>query len=382
VNIWVRFKLQFFRTAAPSVSWNHAAPASSSNEQPFAYTGASLEQQAVYEAAWDWLRDADPEPPSPFLLSASELGAGLLSDKEYERVSSAYSLGRRASAGDVAAAEILESALRGEDDDRSRSAMYGLGGAGEAVVQLLLRTLRDSRVARDWRTQINAAHGLCEAVRTPSSEVQTELTLTLDAAVGVMAECVAESQGLGVRELSAAELAAISKANGPAYHEKKATATAGYLEDEANALIVSSVRRCYSACIHALGTMGERAVAAGDHEMVNSLAETLLPFTVAPDPGASLEQYGNNGRASRELQCPMLPHASSRLVSSRLVWRLTRMQYCNIGLSSRRGNSAGAVRVLESRGRRDWLAPARVWRRRFGKPRHRVDTWTPWVRSQ
>ena len=44
---------------------------------------------------------------------------------------------------------------------------------------LLCRTLAAAREASDWRTQINAAHALNEAVRTPSPAVQAVLEETL-----------------------------------------------------------------------------------------------------------------------------------------------------------------------------------------------------------
>ena len=54
-----------------------------------------------------------------------------------------------------------------------------------------------------------------------------------------IAECL---QGGNVVELSDAELQALQRESGPAYHEKKAIATA-YLDDPAHALVVGGSRK-------------------------------------------------------------------------------------------------------------------------------------------
>ena len=77
----------------------------------------------------------------------------------------------------------------------------GLGGAGDAAGPLLCRTLAAAREASDWRTQINAAHALNEAVRSPSPAVQAVLEETLGVAMGAMERCVRDEDGAAVADL-------------------------------------------------------------------------------------------------------------------------------------------------------------------------------------
>ncbi len=287
------FKLQFFRTTAPtSPSWDYDA--THEDRQPFAYTDTSPEQQAVYEAAWSWMKGDSVPPPTELQLAApTTLEADLLGDLEHKRVASAYSLGRHAAGGDASALDMLEAALCGDGDDASRSAMYGCGGAGDAAVPMLCRTLARAREASDWRTQINAAHALNEAVRTPSKAVQIELQTTLEKAVAAMGRCVREDQQ-GISTLTESDKKVAKKV----YHEKMPPEAAkGYLEDPERAEKVAGIRRTLSTCIQALGTLGERAVASGDAALVGKLVDVLLPYTVAPEPGAALETFHTNGRA-------------------------------------------------------------------------------------
>ncbi len=287
------FKLQFFRTAAPtSPSWDHDG--AHEDSQPFAHTDASPEQQAVYEAAWSWMKgDSVPPPTVNHLAAPPRLEADLLGDLEHKRVASAYSLGRHAAGGDASALDMLEAALCGEGDDASRSAMYGCGGAGDMAVPMLCRALARARRASDWRTQINAAHALNEAVRTPSKAVQVELQATLESAVAAMESCVCEDQG-GISTPTASENTESKKV----YHEKTHPEAAhGYLTDPERAEKAAGIRRTLTTCIQALGTLGERAVASGDAALVGDLVDVLLPYTVAPEPGAALESFHINGRA-------------------------------------------------------------------------------------
>lgn len=284
------FKLQWFRTAAPSVSWDHN---NAEVDLPFAYTGASPEQQAVYEAAWSWMKgELVPPPITNHLSPPTKLEADLFGDREYKRVASAYSLGRHAAGGDASALDILNAALCGEDDDASRSAMYGCGGAGDAVVPMLCNALAGARQASDWRTQINVTHALNEAVRTPSRTVVHELQMTLDSAVAAMDRHARQDQEGTYDRTEVNEVA------DKEFLEKMPPAAAtGYLGDPERAANVAGARRALSTCIQALGTLGERAVSSGDGAMVEQLVDVLLPYTVAPEPGAALESLGTNGRA-------------------------------------------------------------------------------------
>ena len=63
----------------------------------------------------------------------------------------------------------------------------------------------------------------------------------------------------------------------------------GFLADPARATLAAGVRRTLTTCIQALGTLGERAVAAQDGAMVAELADVLLPFTAEPEPGSEME---------------------------------------------------------------------------------------------
>ena len=211
----------------------------------------------------------------------------------HKRGAAAYSLGRHAAGGDVSALGMLEAALCGENDDTSRSAMYGSGGAGDVAVPMLCRALARAREASDWRTQINAAHALNEAVRSPNKAVQIELQTTLKSAVAAMDSCVCEDQ-----EGSSSPTEGGNPETKKVYHEKShPEVPQGYLEDPERAEKVAGIRRTLTTCIQALGTMAERAVASGDAAMVDDLADVLLPFTAAPEPGGALESFDKNGRA-------------------------------------------------------------------------------------
>ena len=77
----------------------------------------------------------------------------------------------------------------------------------------------------------------------------------------------------------------------------------GFLADPARATLAAGVRRTLTTCIQALGTLGERAVAAQDGAMVAELADVLLPFTAEPEPGSEMETCKRHADFSSSAAC-------------------------------------------------------------------------------
>ena len=77
----------------------------------------------------------------------------------------------------------------------------------------------------------------------------------------------------------------------------------GFLADPTRAALAAGVRRTLTTCIQALGTLGERAVAAQDSAMVAELADVLLPFTAEPEPGSEMETCKRHADFSSSAAC-------------------------------------------------------------------------------
>ena len=66
------FKLQFFRSSAPTeASWDHQ-PDADGDSPPFADTGEPRVKQVVWETVWDWMRGAPRSAESAYVDSDSE----------------------------------------------------------------------------------------------------------------------------------------------------------------------------------------------------------------------------------------------------------------------------------------------------------------------
>jgi hypothetical protein len=259
---------QYFRSSAPtSPTWNHTG---GFEADPFAYTGASEAQKSVWEASWRWMcgetsRPALPPADDSRLRDLTE--ALMHSAAERERVTAAYALAK------AGAVDRLEAALRHGNENASRSALYGLMALGDAAVPVLLGALTaaESDVAGCWVAP-NAVHALTDAVVSPTPTVLQALRTVL---------------ATKAQEMEAAVLAEASSSSSGGAHEGS-----GGMDHPCVVL-----RYMMATCIQALGTLGERAVAAGDSAIAAGVCETLLPYATSAEPGGVLEDIGGNGRA-------------------------------------------------------------------------------------
>jgi hypothetical protein len=114
------FKLQFFRASAPTPTWTGAdAPGT---KDSFEYTGASAQQQAVWQSMYDWMKgEKEAATGRGAIASASAAAAAaavadaevarlraIISSRdsiaeEPERIGAGYLLGRGAKAGSASA---------------------------------------------------------------------------------------------------------------------------------------------------------------------------------------------------------------------------------------------------------------------------------------
>ena len=168
------FKFQFLRTTDPgsTPSWDHdPSPQSHTSLVPFE-TMAGPELAPVCQAVWEWMLGNQPPPQNPLSGSTIEdlkadlqtTGAGA----EAHRVHAAFQLARAAWHRDIRTHAPLLEALTGDGFEAGmRAAMHSLGCGGDAVVPMLVKSLRHPSPLVAGR----AAEALGEAAATPTDEV-------------------------------------------------------------------------------------------------------------------------------------------------------------------------------------------------------------------
>lgn len=170
------FKFQFLRTTDPGSvpSWDHDSSAKNSLV-PFE-TLAGPELAPACQSVWEWM--LGNQPPRELRLDDSaveQLRADLQTagpGAEAQRVHAAFQLTRAAWHWDKRAHAPLLQALTGDGFEAGmRAAMHALGCGGDAVVPMLIESLRHPSPLVAGR----AAEALGEAAVTPTTEVTDAL---------------------------------------------------------------------------------------------------------------------------------------------------------------------------------------------------------------
>lgn len=333
------FKLQFFRCAAP--------PATTSTQQQlllaptlqphatrgaFASTGATVEQQAIWESVYAWLRGECLLPPMvattttsggaaaghPLVQSAADteqLCSRVASPEvpEILRVGSAYILGQAAAVeSDIGAKALSElvGLLVHPWNVASRCAMYGVAAAGQPAVAPLCDLLERTTAALE---AANGAGGRALAAEQEEEEQAEETSPQPSDTIALVCHALGESvQSAVASDRAVAALCAalvvtrrhldeqiarvmdeggLQRPTGPVRTGVNVNVASlsvvegGYAVDEGISLAVRAV----AACVHALGMVAERVVAlevtsTSQLLLVEQLVDALLPLSLAPDP--------------------------------------------------------------------------------------------------
>ena len=263
------FKLQFFRTSAPTEpTWDHDPAAAE-----FPTDVGEPEQHAVWKGVWNWMKGAPPEEtPSAAASAETAKLVRTLEDKrerERSRVGAAYALGHSAAAGDEAALQaLLRTVEQQEAEAPRRASVYGLAAAGDVAVAGLTAAL----------TRAVEAQG--------------------SASVGTVVPAVAHALGEASRQASSCELATDALLGTMANIEERLTARMGLFEGVSNGVDqrASKLRFALAASIQALGCVAERVVAAGDADAAATagrICDALLPYTLMGEEPGSESPHGS-----------------------------------------------------------------------------------------
>ena len=276
------FKLQFFRSSAPTeASWDHQ-PDADGGSPPFADTGEPRVKQVVWETVWDWMRGAPRSAESAYVDSDSEASTLVdtltSSQDEVERIGSGYSLGTLVrgggAEGETALRELLRLSRHGSED-AMRASMYALASGGSTAAPAIAAALSEAVATDDDGGSTPQASATRQLEYQPSREVtsasQRRASIT----------SLAYALGEAVRSAESAEgpLAALSGCMEAMGSEVVSAADA---DDEAAAIELHTV---IASIIQAVGCIGERVVTtaapAEAAKLTAQIAEMLLPWTTA-----------------------------------------------------------------------------------------------------
>ena len=283
------FKLQFFRTSAPTTpTWAHDPRF----QHEDAFAGGCMEQRAVWHSVWNWMKGNPATYTSSHSSDSVDITAraartaqliGTLQDArmeaERERVGAAYALGHAAAEGDACALKALLSAVSQlETESLRRAAVYGLAASGDVAVEGLVAELRAATLAGTAGTGDQVAgsvvpaiaHALGEAARRPDScDLATNaLLLTIKTMNQLLATRQREDHGQSKDGETAAE------------------------HSHGVDRVSTKLRFALATSIQALGCVAERVVSAPLSEqlalqpLAERICDALLPYTtLAVEPG-------------------------------------------------------------------------------------------------
>ena len=297
------FKLQFYRCEAPRPHEGQ----SFRSEGAFAFTGASSEQQALWESIYRWLHPPASSaagggaPHALEEIDATALARRIASPEcpDIKRLGSAYILGR-AAAGPGEAGEVALSALLALFEHpwnvAARCAHFGIAAAGQAAIEplcgLLERTTATlaARGAEEdigvvWEHQPEpsdtlalVSHALGESVRVITPRV-----------IDVMCDALATSLvhlNVQVHRITGGA----TKVAGPVRTGINGGRSDGNGADRSISLAV----RAAASAVHALGMAAERVISSardGDpaaEAHAAQIMQALLPVSLTLDPALSI----------------------------------------------------------------------------------------------
>jgi hypothetical protein len=326
------FKLQFARLEQPSVTWAHDEAITASTElDPFGgVVGSCAEQREVWASIWRWMHGHShgggtnaaaaaatgiaAAPASGALVSRPPGQPPLQQATEVQLVGAMYRLGNSVHAADDrrALAELMAALLSPRREIGRRAAMYGLGAAGSAAVEGLLRTLtgllsssgeppgRRLGCAEGRSLSAACVHALAEAMSaapgTGREGGQAQAQPLLVEAVAVL-HATLQLQLLDLR----LQVERLVQA-GAGHHDGTPIRTGvgdgsssrktwqgktlrGGGAAPSNDPAASAAVRATAATVHALGVLGECATAGGGVPAARqAVLAALLPVTMEPDP--------------------------------------------------------------------------------------------------
>lgn len=319
----------------------------------FAYTEASLEQQAIWESIYCWMMGgqecvASQHPTCQSDTDVKRLAACITasSTTEIVRVGSAYILGQavalqRNPVATTALSTLLE-LLQHPRNVVARSAMHGLTNCGNHAVDSLCSLLEDTNV--QW-TQVNSAgvqpqpmedlgkaskmldiialvcHALGEAVQHPTERVVEALAATLNTTLTI----------LDVQIHRVVDMQHQLPCQGQVDQTPIRTGVNdGRSDGRGPDRCLSLAVRAVSTVMDVLGMVAERVVAMTiislevQRRLVAQICDAVLPVSLRPDP--ALRIPGN-----------VLSHSNSRF------WLAEAAAYCVLRLVS-----SGSTRVQTS----------------------------------
>ena len=299
------FKLQYFRVSDPvRPTWLGADPTGTTDS--FAYTGASPQQQAVWQSIYDWMKG---EGVSAAALSEADVGrlSGLINTlegvaAEPERIGSAYALGRGAKAGSESALAALVAALESDTERINRAGMHGMATSGQAGVPALLQLIAEAvptleEASGHGRLLVKQCiHALAEALEQPDVASVTAMVSASDAA--------------------RAALLAHEERN-PSGEALPHGASKEQRDAKGRVLgIAAELRQIVATSMATLGCVAERSAAAGDVEACAVIADCLIGVAGEEEVGSGSGSTPDAATAIPELARESATHGLIRLAST------------------------------------------------------------------
>ena len=309
-----------------------------STRRSFAYTEASLEQQAIWESIYAWVTQGHECVVSQHPLIQSDTDVKQLATRiaaptttEMVRVGSAYILGQAAALQNNAVAHTalstLMELLQHPWNVVARCAMYGLCNPGTHATGALCALLEDANIqlgqtnsagiqpqsmqAVDKASKLLDAialvcHALGESSQHPTERVVKSLSETLDttlAHLDLQIQRVVDPQHLVDLERTPI----------------RTGVNAGRSDGQADRWLSLTVR-AVSAVMDALGMVAERVVVMPPHglqaQLVAQICDAVLPVSVRPDPALQIPGDVLSHDNSRFWLAEAAAYCVLRLVSS------------------------------------------------------------------
>ena len=223
-------------------------------------------------------------PPGPLPLDEASLAELVRSSKrEPTRIAAAFALGKAAAAGSDPALGRLAALLTHEEERCRRAATQGLTAAAASAVPLLLDIIQQpqGRVPPSPQPNVDRESALVvSAVHLLAHAGAAALTHT---AVTTLANAV---------ERAMTELEEAAAARDAAQEEADAALLGNLWPPTLLDFRVVERRRVLAECATTLGRLGNRALQAGEEDLLLSIVEVLLPLATAEtEPGARFPSF-------------------------------------------------------------------------------------------
>ena len=304
----------------------------------FAYTGESLEQQAVWQSIYDWMKgeeklsaDAAPE----LTIDDGEVSrlSGMIRRldgvaEEPERIGAGYALGRGAKAGSVGALQALVDAMRSRTERVNRAGMHGLATAGQSAVPTLLALIDESAAALEdidghGRLVVKQCiHALAESLEEPDVASVTAMVGVADAARDALIEYEAghpsgeaqpewlRSAGKDDRTMTKQKWNDLTAAQKQQYEE---------VAEQSQSNAAAELRQIVATTMASLGCVAERTVALGDVAACAVIADCLIECAGSEEVGSTVGGTPDAATAIPELARESATHGLIRLASNGAV---------------------------------------------------------------